>query len=58
MHPLPGGGRVILVADTTQTTQMMGQLRRLMIGPASPHSPSRPCCLSRRAAPRCDRWNG
>lgn len=32
VHPLPGGGRVILVADTTQTTQMMGQLRRLMIG--------------------------
>ncbi|BCQ09329.1 putative sensor histidine kinase TcrY [Mycobacterium heckeshornense] len=32
MHPLPTGGRVILVADTTQTTQMRGQLRRLIIG--------------------------
>lgn len=32
VHPLPGGGRVILVADTTQTTQVTRQLRELMIG--------------------------
>jgi len=32
VHPLPGGGRVILVADTTQTTQVARQLRQLMIG--------------------------
>ncbi|MGV0052777.1 sensor histidine kinase [Mycobacterium colombiense] len=32
VHPLPGGGRVILVADTTQTTQVAHQLRGLMIG--------------------------
>ncbi len=32
VHPLPGGGRVILVADTTQTTQVTRQLRQLMIG--------------------------
>jgi two-component system OmpR family sensor kinase len=32
VHPLPTGGRVILVADTTQSTQMIGQLRRLMVG--------------------------
>lgn len=30
VHPLPGGGRVILVADTTQTTQVTHQLRQLM----------------------------
>jgi two-component system OmpR family sensor kinase len=32
VHPLPNGGRVILVADTTQTTQVTHQLRELMIG--------------------------
>ena len=32
VHPLPTGGRVILVADTTQTTQVTRQLRQLMIG--------------------------
>jgi two-component system OmpR family sensor kinase len=32
VHPLPGGARVILVADTTQTTQVTRRLRRLMIG--------------------------
>ncbi|OBJ36039.1 two-component sensor histidine kinase, partial [Mycobacterium colombiense] len=32
VHPLPNGGRVILVADTTQTTQVAHQLRGLMIG--------------------------
>ncbi|MGV0160147.1 sensor histidine kinase [Mycobacterium colombiense] len=32
VHPLPGGGRVILVVDTTQTTQVAHQLRGLMIG--------------------------
>ncbi|BBY36597.1 hypothetical protein MMAN_07310 [Mycobacterium mantenii] len=32
MHPLPNGSRVILVADTTQTTQVAHQLRGLMIG--------------------------
>lgn len=32
VHPLPDGGRVILVADTTQTTQVAHQLRGLMIG--------------------------
>lgn len=31
VHPLPSGGRVILVADTTQTTQVTRQLRQLMI---------------------------
>ena len=31
MHPLPGGARLILVADTSQTTQVTRQLRRLMI---------------------------
>ncbi|OBH33107.1 two-component sensor histidine kinase, partial [Mycobacterium sp. E342] len=30
--PLPDGARVILVADTTQTTQVTQQLRALMIG--------------------------
>jgi signal transduction histidine kinase len=32
VHPLPDGSRVILVADTTQTTQVAHQLRGLMIG--------------------------
>jgi len=32
VHPLPGGARLILVADTTQTTQVTRQLRELMIG--------------------------
>jgi signal transduction histidine kinase len=32
VHPLPDGGRLILVADTTQTTQVTRQLRQLMIG--------------------------
>jgi two-component system OmpR family sensor kinase len=32
VHPLPTGGRVILIADTTQTTQVTRQLRQLMIG--------------------------
>lgn len=32
VHPLPEGARVILVADTTQTTQVTRQLRQLMIG--------------------------
>jgi len=32
VHPLPGGGRLWLVADTTQTTQVTRQLRKLMIG--------------------------
>ncbi|WP_068180467.1 HAMP domain-containing sensor histidine kinase [Mycobacterium sp. UM_CSW] len=32
VHPLPDGGRVILVADTTQTTQVTRELRQLMIG--------------------------
>jgi two-component system, OmpR family, sensor kinase len=32
VHPLPDGARVILVADTTQTTQVARQLRQLMIG--------------------------
>ena len=32
VHPLPGGARVILVADTTQTTQVTHQLRQLMGG--------------------------
>lgn len=31
VHPLPGGSRVILVADTTQTTQVTHQLRGLLI---------------------------
>lgn len=31
VHPLPDGARVILVADTTQTTQVTRQLRQLMI---------------------------
>jgi signal transduction histidine kinase len=31
VHPLPDGSRVILVADTTQTTQVAHQLRGLMI---------------------------
>ncbi|MBW0019063.1 MAG: HAMP domain-containing histidine kinase [Mycobacterium sp.] len=31
VHTLPGGGKVILVADTTQTTQVTHQLRNLMI---------------------------
>ena len=30
-HPLPGGGRVVLVADTTSTTALLGQLRIIMI---------------------------
>ncbi len=32
VHPLPDGARVVLVADTTQTTQVTRQLRQLMIG--------------------------
>jgi len=32
VHPMPGGARLILVADTTQTTQVTRQLRQLMIG--------------------------
>ncbi|OBI02711.1 two-component sensor histidine kinase [Mycobacterium sp. E2462] len=32
VHPLPDGARLILVADTTQTTQVTHQLRLLMIG--------------------------
>ncbi|SOJ54901.1 putative sensor histidine kinase TcrY [Mycobacterium simulans] len=32
VHPLPDGSRLILVADTTQTTQVTRQLRQLMIG--------------------------
>jgi signal transduction histidine kinase len=32
VHPLPDGARVILIADTTQTTQVTRQLRQLMIG--------------------------
>ncbi|QUR67315.1 sensor histidine kinase [Mycobacterium spongiae] len=32
VHPLPGGSRVILVADTTQTTQVTRRLRQLMVG--------------------------
>jgi two-component system, OmpR family, sensor kinase len=32
VHPMPDGSRVILVADTTQTTQVTRQLRELMIG--------------------------
>ena len=32
VHPLPGDARVILVADTTQTTQVTHQLRQLMGG--------------------------
>lgn len=32
VRPLPDGSRVILVADTTQTTQVTHQLRLLMIG--------------------------
>ena len=32
VHPLPGGGRIIFVADTTQTTQVTRQLREVMIG--------------------------
>ncbi|BBY00449.1 hypothetical protein MSEO_09480 [Mycobacterium seoulense] len=32
VRPLPDGARVILVADTTQTTQVTHQLRMLMIG--------------------------
>lgn len=32
VHPLPNGSRLILVADTTQTTQVAHQLRGLMIG--------------------------
>jgi signal transduction histidine kinase len=31
VHPLPDGSRVILVADTTQTTQVTRQLRGLLI---------------------------
>ncbi|OBJ55187.1 sensor histidine kinase [Mycobacterium asiaticum] len=31
VHPLPDGARVILVADTTQTTEVTRQLRQLMI---------------------------
>ncbi|WP_415807545.1 sensor histidine kinase, partial [Mycobacterium avium] len=31
VHPLPDGARLILVADTTQTTQVTRQLRGLMI---------------------------
>jgi two-component system OmpR family sensor kinase len=32
VHPMPSGGRLILVADTTQTTEVTRQLRQLMIG--------------------------
>lgn len=32
VHPLPDGARLILVADTTQTTQVTRQLRQLMLG--------------------------
>ncbi|OBI37214.1 cell wall metabolism sensor histidine kinase WalK [Mycobacterium sp. E2238] len=32
VRPLPDGARVILVADTTQTTQVTHQLRLLMVG--------------------------
>lgn len=32
VHPLPDGAKLILVADTTQTTQVTRQLRQLMIG--------------------------
>lgn len=32
VHPLATGGRVILVADTTETVETMRQLRKLMIG--------------------------
>lgn len=32
VHQLPGGSRLILIADTTQTTQVTRQLRQLMIG--------------------------
>ncbi|MBJ7338831.1 HAMP domain-containing sensor histidine kinase [Mycolicibacterium sp.] len=32
VHPLPAGGRVILVADTTQSTAAVRDLRELMIG--------------------------
>jgi two-component system, OmpR family, sensor kinase len=32
VHPMPEGARLILVADTTQTTQVTRQLRQLMIG--------------------------
>ncbi|BBZ44582.1 sensor histidine kinase [Mycobacterium parmense] len=32
VHPLPDGARLILVADTTQATQVTRQLRQLMIG--------------------------
>ena len=32
VHPLPNGDRLVLVADTTQTTQVTRQLRELMIG--------------------------
>lgn len=32
VHPLPDGARLILVADTTQTTQVTRQLRQLMVG--------------------------
>lgn len=32
VHPLPDGSRLILVADTTQATQVAHQLRGLMIG--------------------------
>ncbi|BBY24360.1 sensor histidine kinase [Mycobacterium stomatepiae] len=31
VHPLPTGGRVILVADTTQTTALIRRLREVMI---------------------------
>lgn len=31
VHPLPDGARLILVADTTQTTQVTRQLRQLML---------------------------
>jgi signal transduction histidine kinase len=32
VHPMPGGARLILVADTTQLTQVTRQLRQLMVG--------------------------
>lgn len=31
VHPLPDGGRIILVADTTDTTRVLNQFRRTMV---------------------------
>lgn len=33
-HPLPGGDRLIMVADTTATTRLLGQLRMAMLAAA------------------------